>query len=70
MIRIYSKKYGRIPQNISNLPDNNANFIAGQWSYEPEYLLTQKELSDAKAWVVNVSAVTLLDIYYSPMILP
>lgn len=50
----YQKKYGKLPKNIKDLPDNNANTIALEWSYEPDYLRFQKELENDKAWIVNV----------------
>lgn len=50
----YQKKYGKIPKNVKDLPDSNANTVALEWSYEPDYLRYQKELENAKAWVVNV----------------
>ena len=49
----YSKTYGRMPREIKNLPDNDANTVAMEWSYEPDYLRYQKELENAKAWVVR-----------------
>lgn len=50
----YQKKYGKIPKNVQDLPDSNANTVALEWSYDPDYLRFQKELENAKAWVVNV----------------
>ncbi|MCB0668428.1 MAG: hypothetical protein KDC80_21535 [Saprospiraceae bacterium] len=50
----YQKKYGKIPENVKDLPDGNANTVALEWSYDPDFLRYQKELEDAKAWVVNV----------------
>ena len=50
----YTKKYGKMPKNVKDLPDSNANTVAIEWSYEPDYLRFQKELENAKAWVVNV----------------
>ena len=50
----YKKKYGKMPKNIKELPDNNANTVAIEWSYEPDYLRYQIELKNAKAWILNV----------------
>ena len=50
----YQKKYGKMPKNIKELPDNNANTVAIEWSYEPDYLRYQIELKNAKAWILNV----------------
>ncbi len=50
----YHKKYGKMPKNLKDLPDCDANTVAMEWSYEPDYLRYQKELEGAKAWVVNI----------------
>lgn len=50
----YKENYGKIPKNVKNLPDNNANTVAIEWSYDPDYLRYQKELENAKAWIVYV----------------
>ena len=50
----YQIKYGKMPKNVKELPDNNANTAAIEWSYEPDYLRYQIELENAKAWILNV----------------
>lgn len=50
----YEKKYGKMSKNLKNLPDNNANTIAMEWSYDPDHLRFHKELKDIKVWVVNI----------------
>ncbi len=50
----YQKKYGKMPKNVKDLPDSNANTVALEWSYEPDYLKYQKELENAAAWIVNI----------------
>lgn len=50
----YQKKYGKLPKNVKDLTDSDANTVALEWSYDPDYLRYQKELENAKAWVVNV----------------
>ncbi len=50
----YDKKYGKLPAEIKDLPDSNANTIASVWSYDPDYLRYEKELTHAIAWVVDV----------------
>ena len=50
----FQKKYGKMPKTVKDLPDNNANTVAMEWSYDPDYLCFQKALKDAKAWLVNV----------------
>lgn len=49
----YSKTYGKPSKSISNLPDNNANTIAREWSFDPDSLRYHKELKNGKAWVMN-----------------
>lgn len=49
----YQTNYGNMPINVKELPDNNANTVAMEWSYDPDYLRYQKKLENAKAWVVN-----------------
>ncbi len=49
------RKYGKLPKNVKDLHDGNANTVAVEWSYEPDYLRYQRELKDAKAWIVNVA---------------
>lgn len=51
----YRKKYGKLPMNLKDLPDNNANTVAIEWSYDPDYLRYQRELDNAQAWIVNIN---------------
>lgn len=50
----YHKTYGKMPKNVKDLPDNNANMVAIEWSYEPDYLRFQKELKNANSRAVNI----------------
>jgi hypothetical protein len=49
----YQKKYGKLPKNLKDLPDNKAYTIASEWSYDPDYLRFCPELDDVKAWIVE-----------------
>lgn len=50
----YQCKYGKLPKHIKDLPDNNVNTVAIEWSYDPDYLRYQKELENAQAWVMSI----------------
>lgn len=49
----YEKEYGKMPKAIKDLHDSDANTVASEWSYDPDYLRFCKELENAKVFIVN-----------------
>ncbi len=42
-----------MPKAIKDLHDSDANTVASEWSYDPDYLRFCKELENAKVYIVN-----------------